>query len=280
MIRSILGRTTAQAGLIAWTLLVLIPFLMIVVLSFRSNAGIFSNGLGLGGSFKPGNYSTAWSGASGSGAMSQYFVNSGIVAATALVVSLGVGVTGAYFGTHLPPRGQAVFLRVFVVASVLPLVMLIVPMYQAYNALNLVNNPVALGVAYGAITLPTTVLVIHSFFVDFPRDLLEASALDGLGSWRTYLMIVLPLSRGAIVAVGLLTLIFVWSETQLGVVLLQTTESQTVPVGLLSFQGQFVSDYGALFAGLSIASIPIMMIYLIFNRHVTKGIILGGFGGR
>lgn len=279
-VTSRVGRATLYTGLVAWTVLVIVPFVLIVLLSFRDNSDIFSNGLGLSGELSLDNYVTAWNGASGSGAMSTYFTNSIIVALTALAVSLSAGVTGAYFATHMTARGQAAFLRVFVVATVLPLVMLIVPLYQGFNVLGVLNQPVAVGVAYGAITLPTTVLVIYSFFVDFPKELLEAAALDGLGAWRTYWTIVLPLSKGAIVGVGMLTLIFVWGETQLGVVLLQSPASQTVPVGLLSFQGQFTSNYGALFAGLAIASIPVIAVYLIFNKQISKGITLGGFGGR
>jgi ABC-type glycerol-3-phosphate transport system permease component len=136
--------------------------------------------------------------------------------------------------------------------------------------------PVVIGIAYGALTLPTTVLIMYSFFTDFPVDLLEAAAIDCTGVWRTYVRIVLPLAKGAVTAVGMLTLVFVWGETQLGVVLLQTGDSQTVPVGLLSFQGQYTTDQGALFAGLSLASIPIILLYLIFHKNVTKGIALGG----
>jgi ABC-type glycerol-3-phosphate transport system permease component len=269
-----------MAGLLGWSALVLVPFVLIVLLSFRSNSEIFVNGFGLVGDLRVDNYVTAWNGSSGSGAMSQYFANSFIVAVTALIVSLSAGVTGAYFAVHLSERARAVYLRVFLLGTVLPLVMLIVPLYQAMNVIGTLNQPVAVGIVYGAISMPTTVLVIHSFFADFPRELLEAASIDGLGSWRTYGSIVLPLSRGAIVAVGMLTLIFVWGETQLGVVLLQAPRSQTVPVGLLSFQGQFTSNLGALFAGLAIASIPIMLIYILLNKQVSRGISLGGFGGR
>ena len=274
------SRWFLRAGLVGWSALVLVPFVLIVLLSLRSNADIYNNGLGLGGELRFGNYRTAWEGVSSSGGMATYLQNSVIVAVTSLIVTLVAGVTSAYFSTHLRPRRRQWFLRVFVFATVIPLVLMIVPFYQFFNVVGVLNQPVAVGVVYGAIALPTTVLVMHSFFADFPRELLEAAAVDGIGPWRTYVQLVLPLSKGAITAVGMLALIFVWGETQLGVVLLQSPGSQTIPVGLLSFQGQFTSDLGALFAGLSIASIPIMILYLIFNRQVSKGIALGGFGGR
>lgn len=278
--RNLLGRGILHVGLIGWTALVLIPFVLIILLSLRSNADIYTNGLGLGGDLRPGNYEVAWNGGAGTAGMATYFLNSSIVALTSLLVALGVGVTAAYFAIHLADRARKLFLMVFLVATVIPLVLMIVPFYQAFNTFGIVNQPVAVGVVYGALCLPVTILVVHAFFVDFPRELIEAAALDGTGAWRTYLFIVLPLARGPIAAVAMLNLVFVWAEAQLGVILLQSPDSQTVPVGLLTFQGQFTTDLGPLFAGLAIGSIPIMLIYLVFNRQVAKAITVGGFGGR
>ncbi|WP_127473932.1 carbohydrate ABC transporter permease [Microbacterium sulfonylureivorans] len=278
--RNLLSRSILHIGLLGWTALVLIPFVLIILLSLRSNADIYTNGLGLGGDLRPGNYEVAWNGGAGTAGMATYFLNSAIVALTSLLVALGVGVTAAYFAIHLSERARKLFLMVFLVATVIPLVLMIVPFYQAFNTLGVVSQPVAVGLVYGALCLPVTILVVHAFFVDFPRELIEAAALDGTGAWRTYLFIVLPLARGPIAAVAMLNLVFVWAEAQLGVILLQSPDSQTVPVGLLSFQGQFTTDLGPLFAGLAIGSIPIMLIYLVFNRQVAKAITVGGFGGR
>jgi ABC-type glycerol-3-phosphate transport system permease component len=132
------------------------------------------------------------------------------------------------------------------------------------------------GITYGVIVLPTTVLIMHSFFVDFPKELVEAASLDGLGPVGTFVRIVLPLSKGAVFAVSLLALVFIWGESQLGIVLLQTTNEKSVAVGLLGFRGQWTAELGPIFAGLALSSIPIVVIYLLFNRYITKGIALGG----
>jgi len=100
--------------------------------------------------------------------------------------------------------------------------------------------------------------------------------LDGLGEIAIFVRVVLPLSLGALTTVGLLLAVSVWSETQLAIALLQNAESQTAAVGILGFQGKFVSDLGPLFAGLSIIMIPVIVLYLAFNRTITKGIALGG----
>jgi raffinose/stachyose/melibiose transport system permease protein len=276
MIRRRFGLTIGQILLIAWTAITLVPFLLILSSSFRDNAGLYEYPLGIGGSYHAGNYVQAWQGASGSAGMVTFFTNTAIAAVLALLVTLVFGTTAAYFATKLSPRWRTLFIAVFLGAQTIPFVLVIVPYFQVFNALSLLSNPASIGVTYGVLTLPTTVLVLNSFFADFPKELIEAATVDGLGEFAAYVRVVLPLSKGALVAVGMLALIYVWGEAQLGIVLLQTPQSQTVTVGMLGFQGQFTSSLGPIFAGLSLASIPVIIVYLIFNRFITKGIALGG----
>jgi ABC-type glycerol-3-phosphate transport system permease component len=265
-----------QALLILWTLIVIVPFILILLLAFRTNADIFAYPLGIGGEFILDNFVAAWEGPVGGSGLTVYFANTAIVAVAALATNLVAGLPAAYFARTLSRRGRAWFLRTFLVAAVVPLVLLVIPYFQIFSSIGALNSPVLVGVAYGVIALPTTVLLLHSFFIDFPEELVEAAAIDGLTAFGSFLRIVLPLSKGAIFAVSLLALVFVWGESQLGIVLLQSSEEQSVAVGLLGFRGQWTSQLGPIFAGLSIASIPIIVIYLVFNKYITKGIALGG----
>ncbi|HTJ71811.1 MAG TPA: carbohydrate ABC transporter permease [Actinospica sp.] len=266
----------AQLPLAIWTLIVLAPFVMITLLGLRSNLDIYAHPLGFGGSYHFDNISSAWDGPLGSSGMSTFFRNTIIAAVTALVVNLTAGTTAAYFATKLSDRMRTWYLRLFLLGTVVPFVLLLIPYYQAYSAAGLIDSPVALGVAYAALGLPNTVLILNAYFRDFPKEITEAAALDGLGEFGCYLRIVLPLSRGAITGVSMLLLVWVWSETQLGLVLLQDSYAQTVAVGLLGFRSQFTSDLGPLFAGLTISMMPILVLYLFFSRFITKGIALGG----
>jgi raffinose/stachyose/melibiose transport system permease protein len=275
-IRKTVVRVGLQVPLVAWTLVTLVPFVLILLLSFRNNSDQFAHPLGFGGHYQAQNYKTAWKGETGSAGMADYFRNTVLAAATALVVSLVVGSTAAYFATKMGRRARQWLLRAFLLGSVVPFVLLLIPYYQTFNALGVINSPTSLGVVYGVLALPTTVLILHSYYSDFPEELIDAAAVDGLSEFGAYLRVVLPLSKGALTAVGITTLVYVWGEAQIGIVLLQQPASQTVAVGMLSFQGQFTSSLGPLFAGLSIATVPVIILYLIFNRYVTKGIALGG----
>jgi raffinose/stachyose/melibiose transport system permease protein len=267
---------TKQLPLIAWTGLAIVPFALIILLSFRSNTGIFEHPLGTGGSYDIANYGQAWRGPGSDAGMADYFRNTALAAVAALVVSLSIGSTAAFFIAQMRPKTRRRLLRLFLLGNVVPFVLIIIPLFQFYNAVGALNNPFDLGIAYGVLALPTTVLILTSYYADFPRDLIEAAACDGLGPFSAYVRVALPLSKGAITAVGILVLLFAWGETQLGIILLQTPSSQTVAVGVLGFQGEFVTGYGPIFAGLSIATIPVILLYLGFNRFVRKGIALGG----
>ncbi|GGM04054.1 carbohydrate ABC transporter permease [Dactylosporangium sucinum] len=262
---------------LVWTLLIVVPFVQIILLSLRSMASIYNDPLGFSGDWVPQNFPDAWAGPSGTAGFGLYARNSVLVAAVALAVSTAFGSLAAYFTATLPPKWRRRAMLVPLIATTVPTIALLIPFFQAFNILGTLNSPSAVGVLYGLLCLPTTVLVLHAFFLDFPEDIREAAAMDGLGHIGTFLRMVLPLSTGPLGAVGLLNLIWVWGETQIGLVLLHSSNAQTIPLGLLSFQGRFVSNLGPMFAGLAMATVPIIVVYIVFHRSINKGISLGGF---
>lgn len=260
-----------------WTLLIVVPFVAMILLAFRSLASIYNDPLGLSGAWVPENFPQAWRGPAGGVGFGRYARNSLLVAVEALVVSTVLGAIAAYFTTALSPKWRRRLMMVPLIATTVPGIAMLIPFFQVFNAIGTLNSPTALGVLYGLLCLPSTVLILHAFFLDFPTDVREAAAIDGLGPIGTFLRIVLPLAVGALGTVALLNLIWVWGETQVALVLLQTSDAHTIPVGLLSFQGKWVGNPGALFAGLTMATVPIALLYLVFHRSVTKGVSLGGF---
>lgn len=273
-----IGRVVVYLAVTFWTLLVVLPFIFVSLFGLKSNTAIFANPLGLF-DFQPiwENYVIAWNaGPSSDATIGVFFVNSAIIAITALVVSLGLSIPSAYYTSFLTRKWNQRILLLVIVGTVVPIIMLVIPYFRAYNSLGLLNNPWATGVVYGALNIPTAFLLMNRFFIDFPREILEAGLIDGLGPVRTLRKLVLPLSKGQIVAVSILNLVFAWTDYQISIVLLNSRESQPISVGLLSFIGDFSADYGPMFAGLTLASVPILIIYIIFSRYVTKGIALGG----
>jgi ABC-type glycerol-3-phosphate transport system permease component len=273
-----IGRISAYVAVIAWTALILLPFFFVSLFGLKSNTAIFANPLGIF-DFVPQwqNYVTAWNaGPSSDATIGVFFMNSAIIAITALLTSLGVAVPAAYFTSFLTRQWNQRILLAVIAGTVVPIILLVIPYFRAFNELGLLNNTVATGIIYGSLNIPTAFLLMNRFFIDFPREILEAALLDGLGPLGTFLKLVLPLSKGPIVAVSILNLVFAWTDYQISIVLLNRRDSQPISVGLLSFIGDFSADYGPMFAGLALASLPVLLLYIIFSRYITKGIALGG----
>lgn len=275
--RSRSGEWVAQIWAIFWSALSVLPFVFIVLLAFKSTTDIYTNPVGLiDADWRPENFAEAWVGPPGGVGFAMFMMNTVIVTAISIGLSLIVGSMTAYFLTVCGDRLRKSLMRIVLVAVVTPIVMLLIPYYYASAAMNVLSNPWALAIIYFAIVLPNTILIMYSFYLSFPKELREAASIDGLGVVATFRKIVLPLSKGPLVAVAMINGFNIWGETQIAIVLLTHAESRTIPIGLLSFQGDFQTNTGAVFAGLAMATVPILVAYLIFQRNVTKGIALGG----
>lgn len=267
----------AQIWAAAWTLISILPFAFILLLAFKSTTEIYTNPIGIiGVNWRPENFAEAWVGPPGGVGFATFLFNTVIVTTVAISLSLVVGSATAYFLTLATPLVRKILLRVVLIAMVTPVVMLLIPYFQAMNGLGLLNEPLALAVIYFAIVLPNTVLIMYSFYLGFPAELREAASLDGLGPMAAFARIALPLSKGPMVAVAMINGFNIWGETQIAIVMLTRASSRTVPIGLLAFEGDFQTNIGAIFAGLAMATIPIVATYLFLQRHITKGIALGG----
>jgi raffinose/stachyose/melibiose transport system permease protein len=274
--KSQLFRVFANFTAWIWTILAFIPFVFILLFGVKNTTDIMIKPLAI--VFKPAfdNFSRAWSGGVGSGGFSTWFANSIILVIVALAVSICAAVPAAYFTIFLPKKINEIVRIIIITGTTVPSILLVIPYFKTFNSLGLLNKPIATGIVYGVLAIPTTFLLMNRFFIDFPREVLEAGLVDGLSNVRIFSKLVLPLSVGQIVSVGFMTLIWAWGETQIAIVLLNKASAQPIAVGVLSFVGDFSVDYGAIFAGLSLAAFPPLIAYIALSKYVTKGIALGG----
>jgi ABC-type glycerol-3-phosphate transport system permease component len=141
--------------------------------------------------------------------------------------------------------------------------------------LNLVNTFQAVIVIYVGLMLPFSIYLLTSFFNTIPRELLEASAIDGAGHFRTLVTIMLPLAMPALVTLGVVNLLWAWNELMIALVLLQDDSMKTVIVGITVFQSHYNLDVPVTMAGLLIATVPIVVIYLAGQRYFVQGLAAG-----
>ena len=158
------------------------------------------------------------------------------------------------------------------VGMMLPIQLTLIPLNTVYARLRLINTYYGLIFAYIGFGIPLGVLVFRGFFRSIPKELDEAAYIDGCGKWRLFFSIILPISKPAIVTILILDFLNTWNEFLVQSVLITKDSMKTIPYGLLSFVGEFTTDYGLLSAGVLLSIIPVFIVYLIFQRHFVEGV--------
>lgn len=276
---SILLRRITTAGALlfvsAWAIVAISPLVIAVLSSFKTTTQIASDPLGWPDPFRWENYLRAWEGPPLAQPLWLLAVNSVTATAIGLLLGLALGTLGAYAVARGTGRFYDFAGRYFVLLITVPAVVTWIPLFTLANNADMLSSPAALGVIYAAIVAPTAAVLMRAFFSSFPLDLIEAATLDGASEIRAFLSIVLPMSRGSLVAVAIVQGIQLWNELGLANIMLLQPESRTLPIGLTLFQGQDITDRAGQFASLMIMVAPIVILYFIFDRKVTEGMRLG-----
>lgn len=207
-------------------------------------------------------------------------VNTVLVVAASAVSVIVFAAPAAYMLARTQNRlagGLTVF---FTLGIGIPTQVTIIPMFVMMAQVNLVNDLFGLYVIYTAVSLPFTVFLLTGFFRSLPGRLEEAAAIDGAGVVRTFVQIMLPLARSGLVTALILNVISLWNETLIALVFIQEQEKSTLSLSLLSFMSVVTTfsdnpNWGALFAGVSILVLPMLIIYVWLGRRIVEGITLG-----
>ncbi|NUR90364.1 MAG: carbohydrate ABC transporter permease [Nonomuraea sp.] len=247
------------------------PLVVMVISSFRPTQDIFADPLGLPAKPYLGNYLKAWSEAS----FSTYVVNSVIVVVSAVLLGALVSVLAAYPLGRVPFRGRSFFVAYFISGMTLPANLGVLPLFYLLESLGLVDSLLGLILVYAAGTVPFNVFVLSAFFRQLPRELDEAASLDGAGPFATFRHVMMPLVRPAIATVVVFQFVPLWNDFFYPLVLLRDESRMTLPVGLTHFFGEFQNDWGALFAGLVMTTVPLVVLFVLATRQIVAGLTAG-----
>ncbi|SFD37799.1 carbohydrate ABC transporter membrane protein 2, CUT1 family [Bacillus sp. OV194] len=274
------GRRVSKKALI-YVLLVIYglvnayPMIWMFLNSFKSNIDFAKNPFGFPVEWLFDNYKTAWETAR----LSTYFLNSIIVSVTAVAVTIFAGAFASYFLARFAFKWGKFVYSFFVFGMLIPIHATLVPMFLLMKSLGLLNTHIGLILPYIAFNLPITIFILVSFMKAFPTDIEESAIMDGCGVFRIFFSIILPMTRPALATVIILNFINNWNEFSFALVLVNDDSLKTLPLGLANFAGQFTTDYGAQMAGLTMAVIPIIIIYLLLEDHLVKGMTAGAVKG-
>jgi ABC-type glycerol-3-phosphate transport system permease component len=205
--------------------------------------------------------------------------NSLIVAGTTTVLCVGVGALCAYALARLQFRWKAPILGLILAVTMFPQISIVSPLYLLLRALRLINTYPGLILPYLTFAMPLTVWLLVGFFHQLPRDLEEAAMVDGASRLRTLWEIILPLSLPGLATTAILTFIYCWNEFLFALAFTLGPERQTVPVAIALFRGQYQVPWGQILAAATVATAPVALMVLLFQRRIVQGLMAGAIKG-
>ncbi len=263
-----LGR---RALLAVYTVIIVVPLAVVVFGSFKSQQQLFANPYLPTLSPALSNYRTALL-AQGLG---RALLNSTVVTLAGVVLTLALASLAAFAIARTRGWVSAAIFAVLVVGMAVPAQANMIPQRVLFERLGLLDSLLGLVVINVTVSLPVATFILSGFMKTLPTELYEASALDGAGNLRTFLSIVMPLSAPSLAATTIFLFVIQWNDLLYPLLLIQSPDKRTLPLALISFQGEFLTNYPLLFTGVILSSLPLVIAYVGLQRHFVAGITAG-----
>ena len=261
-------------GLLA--LLWLSPFWFIVVNSFKTYGNIIADAAGFPDPPTTDNYPFAWESANFVSAI----FNSVIITVLSVGSMIVIGALAAWRMARMPHRINKLIFFVFVSAMIVPFQTIMIPIVKITSDLNLLNTRPGLIMVYIGLGMPLTVFFLHGFVTSsVPLSLEEAARIDGASPWQTFRYIVLPLLRPMLATLAILHTFWIWNDFLLPLLVIFDPEKRTIPLAIFQFFGRHANAWDLALATLVMGIIPIVVFFLLFQRHIIRGISAGSIKG-
>lgn len=209
------------------------------------------------------------------GGFSGYFYNTLIISTIDALVMIAIASLAAYAMVFMDFRGKLVLQILFLIGLMIPVTAIVLPLFQIVRGFGLLNTH--LGVIFADLALAVSVFVFmfSSFFIGVPKALHEAAKIDGATEFQIYRRVIMPIAMPAVVTTALLEFLWSWNDLLLRLLLMTRDEMRTLSVGLLNFQGTMTRDVTGLSSGTVIMAIPVVLLFLFFQRHFVRGMTAG-----
>lgn len=260
--------------LFVYAVLVAYPLLWLLFSSLKTNNEIFANPWSLPTSMMWSNYSQAWE-----GGISQYFLNSLLVTGSATVITVLFAAACAFGLCRVPTAVANLVLVIFIAGLVVSPQVALIPLYKLLSATGLQDTYLAMILPYVAYRLPMCVLLFRSVFIGIPKDLTDSATIDGCSSFQVLYRIYLPMARSVMLTATVVTIYYCWNEFLFAIIFVDTDDLRTIPAGLMSFRDALQTNWGVLLAGLVIAALPIVILFVALQRYFVAGITAGSVKG-
>jgi len=205
--------------------------------------------------------------------------NSLIIAIVKVPVGLFISAAAAFALSRLKFKRQRLLMGVIAMGAMVPIQVAIAPLFQTVQALGLLNTQIGVILPYIAFGLPYQTFILYGFFRAIPAEIDESARMDGASNWRLFWQIILPLSKPALAALFILDFVSTWNEYAIALALLQSQEAWTIPLAIQGFQSQFTSSYGPLNAFTIMSVLPVLIVYIMFQKYFVEGAFAGAVKG-
>ena len=263
----------AMTHAILWftTLVMLYPILVVILSAFKSTAEIYSSPFSLPATFNLTNVETIWRETT----FPRYLANSIFVTGASILSIVVVGTMAAYGLARYTFRGNEFIYLFFLSGLMLPLKLAIIPLFIQLTSIGLIDTRAGLVLVYTAMGLPSAIFILTGYLRSLPQELEESARIDGASEAKIMWSVMLPLARPAMVIAAINNAVPIWNDFFFPLVFIQTDGLKTLPQGLTVFMGEFNTEWGVLFAGLTIAALPITLLYIFLSRQFVAGMTQG-----
>lgn len=271
------SKIALNLALLLVVFIILFPVFYIVQTSLKSTADIYS------GTFffeaKTRNYEEIFTGSRSN--FAGLTRNSLIVASGVALICGFIGSLAAYSVSRLNwPRWVAGGILAWLLfINMMPPIVFVSPYYLWARAVGIYDTPAAVIMAHVILNMPLAVIMMMNFFAEVPKELEEAAAIDGCSQWQAFILVILPVVRPGLAAMAVLVFVFSWKEFLFALTLTTTGSGRTIPVGIANFVQEFNIRYGEMAAGSFVAMIPALILVLLAQRHIIKGLTVGAVKG-
>lgn len=270
----VVGITARQLIQILFTATAIVPGYLMITASLKTQEEFLSHpwALPLHPSFA--GYKAAWN-----DQFPRWFTNSLLVTTSSVVLTVAVAAMAAWGFAHWVWRGRETVLGILVSLMVVPPVVLLIPLFRFGATLGWISTFRILIMIYVGLMLPFSVYLLTNFFRAIPTSIIEAAEIDGASDLRTFRSIVLPLSGPPLITLTVVNLLWAWNELLLALVFLQSDEKKTLMVGITGFQNRYSLSIPTIMAGMTIATVPLLIAYLFGQRYFVAGLTSGSVKG-
>ena len=256
-------------------LVALFPIVWVVLSSFKTNREILSNGLQLPSTFSFSGYKQALEMAP----ILKFFVNSLIVSFASTALNVFILAMAGYVFAKKKFRFKNLIFGILSLSMVIPSTALMSPVYTVITKLHLYDTKMALILVYTALNMPISLMILRSAFAAIPTELEEAAYIDGAGFFRTFWQVMMPCAKGGLASAAVLAFLGSWNEFTFALLLTSSTSTRTLPLSLSYFTSQFSFNYTAMFAPITIAVLPSIIVFSIFQEQVCSSLTAGSVKG-